>query len=122
MSDKKMKHYNGLVSALTNDLLEKISVDYNLDLETLKEKYLEPKIKAPKRQKNISGYNLFCGDMEIDKQLRLENPHMIFSEISKKKGKLWSSLPKTEKDKWLDYAKKQNEIPKKISHEHFNIV
>ncbi|KAK7096435.1 high mobility group protein 20A-like [Littorina saxatilis] len=60
---------------------------------------------APKMP--LSGYLRYL--TERREKLRMENPSLSFTEISKQLGAEWSSLPQHEKQRYLDEAEKDKE-------------
>lgn len=120
LENKKIeKHYTGLVNEIKIDLLTKISNDYNLNIIELKEKYINTESdNKQKRYKKVSGYNLFLACEEINTKIKEENTDTSFSNVSKIKGFMWSSMTDKEKKEWKNKAfaiNKQKE--KKISEE-----
>ncbi len=117
MNDKKVM--NILLKQnveLITYLLEQISVDYKLDKNELKDKYLSSFKKNSKRNTNKKGrftsYTMFLSDKEIDGKLREENEGIKFSEIQKLKGDIWRAMCKGDKDKYALMAKAYNETLK----------
>jgi len=73
-----------------------------------------PRGKKKKRSRDsamprqpISGYFRFLNDHR--EKVRAEQPHLSFSEIVKQLGSDWSTLPKEQKQKYLDAADKEKE-------------
>jgi hypothetical protein len=99
------------------NLIERISDDYNLNVEDLKKKYLgelkEYKKKRSRAKGVLNGYSVFLADKDIDKKIREENKNLSFGEISQIKGKMWKELPKDEVDKYKNKAKEMNKENKK---------
>ena len=97
---------------ILENLIERISEDYNLNVEDLKKNYLgelkEYKKKRSRAKGVLNAYSVFLADKEVDKKIREENKDLSFGEISKIKGKMWNQLPKEEKDKYKKQAAEKN--------------
>ena len=97
------------ITPILEKIIERISVDFNLDEKQLKKVYLQDlrnyKKRQSKRKGIINPYAAFLGDKKIEKKLRNDNPEASFGELSKLKGPLWKSLSESDKQKYSDIAK-----------------
>jgi len=95
---------NRVIEDQVNKLLKKISIDYDLNFNELKEKYNKPIIEKVKRKRGHNGYTVFLGDECIDKKVRKSNPESVFKE----KGRIWKEMSEDEKDVYRKLADRIN--------------
>jgi hypothetical protein len=111
MNDKKnLKKIQNLINDCINDkiknVIDNINKEYNLNIDEKKYLIDDKIIKKKKTNRRKSAYQIFLGDIEVNKKinkLKIEKK-LKNGEIFKEKAKMWKNLSKLEKQKYYDFS------------------